>query len=238
MADGALEHDFSPSRASQLNTIEVATGVPGPGDFDLSLDGARDALYEAAKRILDILGASLLLVSSLPVACIAAVLIKLTGRGPVLFVQQRLTKDGATFRMLKFRTMRCDAEETHGAQFAVKSDNRITRVGRFLRKHRIDELPQLVNVLRGEMSLVGPRPERPEIARRIAEEIPWFNRRLQVKAGLTGLAQVSCGYAESADEHLAKLAADIEYIQRRSILLDLRIVCRTVGVVLSGRGAR
>jgi lipopolysaccharide/colanic/teichoic acid biosynthesis glycosyltransferase len=169
---------------------------------------------------------------------IVALGVKLSSPGPILIRQKRITQGGEEFTLLKFRSMRPDAESATGAVLAAADDNRITGIGKILRKTRLDELPQLLNVLRGDMSLIGPRPERPEIARSLGEQIRGFHRRLGAKAGLTGLAQVIQGYPDGIDGYRQKLALDVVYIKRRSLLLDLQIAIRTVGVVLSGSGAR
>jgi lipopolysaccharide/colanic/teichoic acid biosynthesis glycosyltransferase len=194
--------------------------------------------YEYVKRSIDILGAVVLLAGLTPVVALVAVAVKCSSPGPVLIRQKRVTQGGKEFTLFKFRSMQADAEASTGAVLATAQDNRITPLGRFLRKTRLDELPQLVNVLRGEMSLIGPRPERPEIARALSKQIPGFHRRLGAKAGLTGLAQVIQGYPDGIDGYRQKLALDVVYIKRRSLLLDLQIALRTVGVVFSGSGAR
>jgi lipopolysaccharide/colanic/teichoic acid biosynthesis glycosyltransferase len=164
--------------------------------------------------------------------------IKCSSPGPVLIRQKRVTEGGREFTLLKFRSMRPDAEAKSGAVLATAHDNRITPLGKILRKTRLDELPQLINVLRGDMSLIGPRPERPEIARVLSQQIRGFHRRLGTKAGLTGLAQVIQGYPDGVDGYRQKLALDVVYIKRRSLLLDAQIALRTIGVVFSGSGAR
>jgi lipopolysaccharide/colanic/teichoic acid biosynthesis glycosyltransferase len=169
---------------------------------------------------------------------VVALAVKATSPGPILIRQKRLTEGGREFTLLKFRSMRQDAEAASGAVLAGAQDRRVTRIGRVLRKTRLDELPQLFNVLCGDMSLIGPRPERPEIARTLAAHIPGFHRRLGTKAGLSGLAQVIQGYPDGVDGYKQKLAMDIVYIRQRSLRLDLQIALRTVGVIFSGSGAR
>jgi lipopolysaccharide/colanic/teichoic acid biosynthesis glycosyltransferase len=164
--------------------------------------------------------------------------IKLTSPGPVIFSQPRLTAGGRVFTLFKFRSMVSDAEARTGAVLACRGDARVTPLGRFLRKTRLDELPQLFNVLRGEMSMIGPRPERPEIAKQLTAEIPRFSRRLGAKAGLTGLAQVVQGYPDGVKGYRRKLGLDVLYIKKQSLWLDLVIALRTIAVVLSGSGAR
>jgi lipopolysaccharide/colanic/teichoic acid biosynthesis glycosyltransferase len=194
--------------------------------------------YEYVKRSIDIVGASVLLGGLAPVMGVVALGVKCSSPGPVLIRQKRVTEGAREFTLLKFRSMRADAEASTGAVLASAQDNRITPLGKVLRKTRLDELPQLINVLRGDMSLIGPRPERPEIARVLSKQIPGFHRRLGTKAGLTGLAQVIQGYPDGIEGYRQKLALDVVYIKRRSLLLDLQIALRTVGVVFSGSGAR
>lgn len=198
----------------------------------------KERLYRLAKRCVDIGGATALCAVTAPVMACAAVAVRLSSPGPVLFSQRRLTEGGSEFDLLKFRTMRVDAEANSGATLAVDNDSRVTSVGKFLRKTRVDELPQLLNVIRGDMSLIGPRPERPELAREFEERIPGFSRRLRVKAGLTGLAQVIQGYPRYLEGYRQKLAFDLVYIKRQSLALDAWIALKTVGVVLTGSGAR
>jgi exopolysaccharide biosynthesis polyprenyl glycosylphosphotransferase len=194
--------------------------------------------YDTLKRLLDMVGVLLLLIPLFPVMLFTALLVRVTSRGPVIFMQRRLTQGGLTFTMYKFRTMRTDAEKETGAVWASDNDPRITPCGKFLRKTRLDELPQLLNVITGDMSLIGPRPERPEFAKKLSEELPHFDRRLEVKAGLTGLAQVAAGYASDMKAYRRKLALDLIYVENRSLLLDLKIAIKTVFVVLTGNGAR
>jgi lipopolysaccharide/colanic/teichoic acid biosynthesis glycosyltransferase len=210
-----------------------AVDVPDPGAYPATSDG-----YDRLKRGVDIVGAVTLGITLMPVMIAVAVAVRTSSPGPIIFRQRRLTEGGREFMLCKFRTMRPDAERDTGAVVAQLHDVRVTGIGRFLRKSRLDELPQLLNVLRGEMSLIGPRPERPELAKNFEKKIKGFHRRLGVKAGLTGLAQVIQGYPEYTDGYRQKLALDILYIKKRSALLDLWIALRTVGVVVSGSGAR
>lgn len=193
--------------------------------------------YALAKGTVDIVSAGALLVALGPLMGAIAAAVRLSSPGPVIFKQKRLTRDGRLFTMYKFRTMCQDAEAKTGPIWARESDPRVTTVGKILRRTRLDELPQLFNVLRGEMSLIGPRPERPEVAERLSTELPDFQKRLSVKAGITGLAQVSTGYAASVESYRRKLELDLEYIHRASILLDLKIVLQTILVVLTARGS-
>jgi len=194
--------------------------------------------YDHAKRAIDVLGASVLLAVAAPAIVATAVAIRVTSRGPVLLRQQRLTERGRSFSLLKFRSMVADAEGHEGARFAEEGDRRVTPVGRIIRRTRLDELPQLLNVLCGDMSLIGPRPERPEIAKDLAQRIRGFERRLGARAGLTGLAQVVQGYPGDIEGYRRKLGLDLLYIKRKSLKLDVWIALKTVGVVLTGSGAR
>jgi lipopolysaccharide/colanic/teichoic acid biosynthesis glycosyltransferase len=194
--------------------------------------------YDYIKRAVDIIGALALGVTLSPVMLGVAAVIRGTSAGPVMFKQKRLTMGGKEFMLCKFRTMRQDAERETGAVVAQLHDARVTGVGKFLRKTRLDELPQLWNVLRGDMSLIGPRPERPELAKNFEKKIKGFRRRLGVKAGLTGLAQVIQGYPEYTDGYRQKLALDVLYIKKKSMALDMWIALKTIGVVMSGSGAR
>jgi len=194
--------------------------------------------YRLWKRIIDVLGSVVLLAFLFPLMLIVVALIKLSSRGPVIYTQLRLTQGGKVFPIYKFRTMVVDAEAKTGAVWAEKNDERVTKLGRFLRRTRIDELPQLFNVLAGEMSLVGPRPERPELAVELAKTYPRFYRRLEVPAGITGYSQVQRGYASCLQSYRSKLIWDIAYVNHMSFALDMKIAFKTVWVVLSGRGAR
>jgi lipopolysaccharide/colanic/teichoic acid biosynthesis glycosyltransferase len=168
---------------------------------------------------------------------VAVIGIRLDGPGPILYRQERVTKDGVVFSILKLRTMRTDAE-AQGAVWAASKDSRITRVGSFLRRSRIDELPQLLNILRGDMSFVGPRPERPMFVAELASQIPLYNERHLVKAGLTGWAQINYPYGASIDDARSKLSYDLYYVKNFSILFDLVILLQTLRVVLWPSGVR
>ena len=193
-----------------------------------------EVLYNTAiKRALDIFIASIALVILFPIALIAALCVKLEGPGPVIFRQTRVGQFGKPFTMLKLRTMVQEAEKS-GAQWATKSDSRITRVGQFLRRSRLDEVPQLVNVLAGHMSLVGPRPERPEFTKTLESRIPLFVHRVLVKPGITGWAQVNAGYAATEAEAITKLSFDLYYVKNLSLGMDLRVLLRTISSFASG----
>lgn len=192
-----------------------------------------------AKRIFDILASSLLLVLASPVILLTAAAIWLSsfGRAPVLYGQIRIGLCDAPFRVLKFRSMKTDAEKD-GAQFAKKKDSRVTRIGWFIRKTRIDELPQLLNVLKGDMSFIGPRPERPEFVLGFEQNIPHYALRHTVKPGITGWAQISYPYGETEEDTRNKLQYDLYYIKNYSLFLDMTILFQTAQVVLFGQGAR
>jgi sugar transferase (PEP-CTERM system associated) len=202
-------------------------------------DGFHQGIYRtAAKRLFDLVCALLLLVLSAPLLLATAVAIALEGKGPVFYRQERVGEDGRTFRVLKFRSMRVDAEEDGRPQWAAANDDRITRIGGIIRRFRIDEFPQLFNVLNGEMSLVGPRPERPFFVEQLTREIPYYSVRHSVKPGVTGWAQVRYKYGATVEDSLEKLQYDLYYVKNNSLFLDIVILFETIGVVLSGEGAR
>ena len=194
--------------------------------------------YDQLKRLFDIAGSLILLCLFAPLMLVVALIVKISSPGPVIFKQQRLTQGGRIFTMYKFRTMRFEKNPVSTEIWTTKRDPRVTPAGRIIRKFRIDELPQLLNVLRGEMSIIGPRPERPDIAKQLAIVFPSFNRRLNVKAGITGLAQTGNGYAGCVSSYRKKLAYDLMYIKHRCLFLDLRIALKTIIVMLTGAGAR
>jgi len=191
---------------------------------------------KAVKRGMDIVLSLIFLIITLPITIITAILIKLESPGPVLFKQERAGLNGKPFMMYKFRSMRADAEKNTGPVWAQKNDPRVTRVGKFIRKVRIDEIPQMINILKGEMSLVGPRPERPVFVEKLSKEIPLYKKRLTVRPGLTGWAQVKHKYDETIDDVRTKLRYDLFYIENMSIRMDLKIMFRTVFVMLFGLG--
>lgn len=186
--------------------------------------------YLLMKRIIDIVLSLIALIFLSPVLILTAAAVKLTDGGPVFYKQIRLTKDGKPFRIIKFRSMRVDAEKDGVARLSTgDQDERVTRVGRIIRKARIDELPQLLNILKGDLSICGPRPERPEIAAQYCEEMPEFALRLQAKAGLTGYAQV---YGKYNTTPYDKLQMDLMYIAHPSIIEDVKIMLATVKILL------
>jgi lipopolysaccharide/colanic/teichoic acid biosynthesis glycosyltransferase len=210
--------------------------------------------YSRGTRILNLVLALLALITLLPLLLIIALLVRLTSRGPVLYTQTRVGLDrrepldamrnhrreqnlgGQPFTIYKFRTMRVDAEHGSGAVWAQQRDPRVTAVGGLLRQYRLDELPQLLNVLRGEMNIVGPRPERPTIFAELREHIAEYPLRQRAKPGITGLAQINHHYDRSLEDVRTKVHYDLEYIRRQSVAEDLRIMLKTVPVVLLRRG--
>ncbi len=189
------------------------------------------------KRGFDVLTSTLLLLSSLPVLAIAAIAVKTTSPGPIFYRQERVGQGGKTFSVMKFRSMRNDAEK-NGPQWAQKNDARVTPVGKFLRSTRIDEIPQIFNVLRGDMSFVGPRPERPVFVEELAREIPYFSERHRVKPGITGWAQINYPYGASVEDARQKLQYDLYYIKNYTIFLDFIVLIQTLRVVLWPDGVR
>ncbi|ACK60908.1 exopolysaccharide biosynthesis polyprenyl glycosylphosphotransferase [Bacillus cereus] len=190
--------------------------------------------YILLKRIVESIMAICGIFILSPVLIIISILIKIDSKGPIIYSQERLGVNGKRFRVLKFRSMVVDAEKG-GPQWATKDDNRITKFGHFIRKTRIDELPQLLNILRGDMGIIGPRPERPIFTEKFSEEIPNFRDRLVIRPGLTGWAQVNGGYDITPRE---KFELDMYYIKNMSVLLDMKILVKTIKVVITGEGAR
>ena len=205
---------------------------------------------ERVTRAFNVVIATLMLIVALPVMVIAAIAVRMSSKGPILYMQERVGLDrrwnrtralnerrrenlgGAPFTIYKFRSMRVDAEVNGQAVWAKKDDDRVTKVGKILRASRIDELPQLLNVLRGDMNIVGPRPERPSIFVRLREQIPEYPVRQRVRPGITGLAQVSNPYDQTIDDVRRKVMFDMEYMRRQSLFEDLRIMLKTVPVML------
>jgi len=187
-----------------------------------------------ASVVISIVGL-LLSLPLLPFICLA---IKLSSPGRILYWQNRVGRDGLVFRCYKFRTMRSDAEADIGPTWAGNDDPRITRVGKFLRKTRVDEIPQLFNVLKGDMSLVGPRPERPEFVEELDQKIPYYHLRQSVRPGITGWAQILYKYGSSVEDAKEKLRYDLYYIKNISVGLDVLIILNTIKIVLVGRGAK
>jgi exopolysaccharide biosynthesis polyprenyl glycosylphosphotransferase len=218
-----------------------------PGRIDLDAPGEhwiessprpRSAARSFVKRGGDIVLSMIMLLILLPLLILVAIAIKIDSPGPVLYSQKRVGLNGAIFTLFKFRSMTVDAEAESGARWAQVGDPRITRVGSVIRRTRIDELPQLFNVLRNDMSLVGPRPERPEFVEQLNAVIPHYSERLKVKPGITGWAQTNFPYGASVEDARQKLTFDLYYVRHRSSWLDLIILAMTVQVVLFQKGAR
>ena len=188
-----------------------------------------------AKRLLDLFFAMLIGIFAAPVIILAAIIVKLESKGPVFFIQERIGEGNRKFNIVKFRSMTTDAEKD-GPQWASKNDNRVTKFGKIMRATRIDELPQLWNVLRGEMSFVGPRPEREFFIQQLEKEIPYYNLRHTVKPGLTGWAQVMYPYGASVEDAYRKLQYDLYYIKHHSIPFDVKVLLKTVTIVIFGKG--
>ena len=202
-------------------------------------DGFAQGTYRTfAKRLFDLVASLILLLLSLPVTLVTALAIALESRGPIFYAQERVGREGRVFRVLKFRSMRQDAEKNGQPQWAATRDSRVTRVGSVIRRFRIDEFPQLLNVLWGDMSLVGPRPERPFFVEQLTHQIPYYAVRHSVKPGVTGWAQVRYQYGSSVADSQEKLQYDLYYVKNHSVFLDIVILLETIGVVLSGKGAR
>ena len=210
----------------------------GAGDL-IFADGYTQAISGGrVKRVLDVLVAGTLLLVALPLMLLVSLAIMIESGAPVIYVQERVGHGGRVFRLYKFRSMRQDAEANGQAVWAQQGDRRVTRLGRFLRKSRLDELPQLFNVLAGDMSLIGPRPERPAFVASLTQEIPYYPLRHCVKPGITGWAQICFPYGASTNDAREKLQYDLYYLKNYSLLLDLMILCQTAQVILWGKGAR
>jgi sugar transferase (PEP-CTERM system associated) len=217
-------------------TGKIAVENLRPSWLIFSAGFRKSRLLAAAKRVVDIIAATSLLTLTAPLMALVTLVIKLTSPGPVLFHQRRVGEAGRVFTIHKLRSMRLDAEAATGAVWASRNDPRVTPVGRFLRMSRLDELPQLWNVLKGDMSLVGPRPERPEFVDELTRRIPFYGQRHVVKPGVTGWAQVRYSYGASTEDAMRKLQYDLFYIKHLSIAFDLYIIVETVRTVLFRRG--
>jgi hypothetical protein len=252
LASEPSPQDVSPLLDCKLRGVRIVTAAAfqethlGRVDIDALTPAAilagegftTSGLGDTIKRAGDICISIAMIAVTLPLMLLTALAIKADSPGPVLYRQQRVGAHGRIFTVLKFRSMTVDAEAGGKARWAQRQDPRVTRVGRFIRATRIDELPQLVNVISGEMSLVGPRPERPVFVEQLTEAIPFYAQRAYVKPGLTGWAQVNYPYGASVEDAREKLAYDLYYVKHRSLLLDLRILLATVRVVLFRQGAR
>ncbi|MEM7401403.1 MAG: TIGR03013 family XrtA/PEP-CTERM system glycosyltransferase [Pseudomonadota bacterium] len=219
---------------------KVYTNLLNPAWIIFSEGFRQNGFRFFTKRIFDIFASSILLVTSSPLYIIAAILIWIEGKGndPIFYTQERVGQNNNKFNLLKFRTMRSDAEQEGKAIWASEDDPRITRIGKILRKYRIDELPQIYNVFRGDMSLVGPRPERPEFVKQLTSEIPFYGERHRVKPGLAGWAQMKYPYGGSVNDAIEKLNFDLYYVKHHSLIFDIVILLQTAEVVLWGKGAR
>jgi sugar transferase (PEP-CTERM system associated) len=209
-----------------------------PSWFVFSEGFHRSKVTLGIKRLLDVTFALLGLIVTAPIMALVAVAVKLDSKGPILYRQERVGYRGVTFEVLKFRSMRTDAEKNNQPQWAKQDDPRVTRIGGFLRKYRLDELPQFINVIRGDMSFVGPRPERPVFVEMLRKEISYYDERHSSRPGLTGWAQIRYPYGATVEDSYRKLEYDLFYLKNMSILFDCAIVLRTVRIVLTGRGAR
>jgi sugar transferase (PEP-CTERM system associated) len=244
-------HEFLECRLAGIEVVELPTfleretgklrlDVTSPSWFIFAEGFRASPVQQGLERGFDLLASSLLLVVGMPFMALTAMAIKLEDgwAAPVLYRQRRVGQHGRVFDVMKFRSMRVDAEKPGEARWATADDPRVTRVGSFIRKTRLDELPQLFNVLRGNMSFVGPRPERPEFVDRLERTIPYYRERHTVKPGITGWAQLCYPYGASEKDALEKLQYDLYYVKNRSLLFDLAIIMQTVEVVLWGKGAR
>lgn len=236
-------------RHSRLRLVEAPPREVSEMAPDLSV------AHEAARRVVNVVVASIGLLLALPIMIVVAVAVRVTSRGPVIYSQVRVGQDrrrvhggkasdkrrandlgGKPFRIYKFRTMRVDAEKLSGAVWATQNDPRITPIGRVLRKYRLDELPQLVNVIKGDMNVVGPRPERPAIFQELRQTIDSYEWRQLARPGITGLAQVSQNYDSNIEDVKRKVQFDLTYIRQQSLFEDVRIMAKTVPVVIFGKG--
>jgi sugar transferase (PEP-CTERM system associated) len=209
-----------------------------PSDLIFTAGLGPNPVSERLQALYSPLIAVILLVLTAPIMLIVALLVKLTSKGPILYGQRRMGKGDKSFTVYKFRSMRHDAEKLTGAVWAAKDDPRITPIGKWLRKLRLDELPQLFNVLRGDMSMVGPRPERPEFTRTLSQQISFYRQRTCVRPGVTGWAQINHKYGDTIEDTVTKLEYDLYYIKHMSFSLDMYIIFSTIKIVLLGRGAQ
>ena len=217
-------------------TGKISVEMLRPSWIIFSGGGKRSTVWGFIRRLFNLFMAMVGTLLSLPIALLAAIAIKLDSPGPIFYTQERVGKNGRTFKIIKFRSMRQDAEKGGVAQWAAERDPRITRIGNFLRKTRIDEIPQFINILRGDMSFVGPRAERPVFVEQLTEQIPFYSQRHLVEPGLTGWAQVNYGYGASVEDSMQKLQYDLYYIKNVLLLYDIWIMFKTIKVVLFGYG--
>jgi sugar transferase (PEP-CTERM system associated) len=222
----------------EMLTGKLPVEQVNPGWLIFSEGFKKSFIKHLLKRFTDISFSFILLVMFLPIILATAIIVKIDSTGPVFFLQERVGQKRKIYRIFKFRSMIIDAEKKSGPVWAQSNDDRITRFGKFIRKWRIDEIPQLWNVLKGDMSFAGPRPERYYFVKKLEEVIPYYGQRFSVKPGVTGWAQVSYGYGASVEDAVEKLNYDLFYIKNMSIFMDLIIVLRTIKTVLFGKGAR
>jgi sugar transferase (PEP-CTERM system associated) len=221
---------------SERVTGRVSLSMLRPSWLIFSGRGRQARISGIARSVVHRLVALIGGILSLPIGLLTAVLIKLDSRGPVFYRQVRVGQNGRPFTLLKFRSMRVDAEEA-GPVWASKGDDRVTRLGRIIRKIRVDEIPQFWNILRGEMNFVGPRPERPHFVAQLAQEIPYYEQRHLIPPGLTGWAQIKYAYGASIEDARQKLQYDLFYVKNQSLILDAIVLFETIKIILFGRGA-
>jgi len=210
----------------------------GPGTLAFTGGFQFNRRRRVLKRVADFTVSLLFLAAVLPITLLVAVAIKLESKGPVFYRQERVGLNGRIFRVWKFRSMRTDAEKDGVPRWASAKDNRVTRIGKFIRATRIDEIPQIINVLEGDMSFIGPRPERPYFVQQLRREMPYYDIRHRVKPGITGWAQVNYRYGESIEDARQKLAFDLYYVKNNDFFLDLTILVQTVRVIVFAHGAQ
>jgi sugar transferase (PEP-CTERM system associated) len=200
----------------------------------------RNGIKVVLARLFDVISSLIILIITFPILLLTALIIAAESgfKHPIFYKQTRVGLDGKTFDLLKFRSMKVDAEKDGKAVWAKKNDDRITMIGKFIRKVRIDELPQIINILKGDMRLVGPRPERPEFVRELAKKIPYYEQRHSVKPGLAGWAQLRSPYGATEKDAYEKLQYDLYYVKNYNIVMDLFILIQTVEIVVLGKGAR
>lgn len=234
--EGLRVEDVHSTMAALTGRVWLETLRPSWFVFSEGFHRSRSTLF--LKRVLDFLVSSILLILTAPILILLAIAIGLESPGGVIYRQERVGLHGKVFRVLKFRSMRNDAESHNGAQWATVDDPRVTRIGGFIRRYRIDELPQIINIFRGDMSFVGPRPERPVFVEELRWKISYYDERHSVRPGLTGWAQVSYAYGASVEDAFRKLEYDLFYLKNLSILFDCSIILRTFRIVLMGKGGR
>jgi sugar transferase (PEP-CTERM system associated) len=233
---GLTVTEFSSFWERQTGQIDLDAVSPSWLIFS---DGFRTSWARTAtKRAFDVIVAMVVLILTLPITVIAAIVIRFDSPGAIFYRQERVGANGRSFSILKFRSMRSDAEKDGVARWAQSNDSRVTRVGKFLRRTRIDELPQIINVLVGDMSFVGPRPERPVFVGNLKQKIPYYDVRHRVKPGITGWAQINYPYGASDEDAKAKLAYDLYYVKNGNLFLDAVVLFQTARVVLWQEGAR